>query len=294
MRHWLAAIATLWLAVLSFCALAADGRVPVPQLSARVTDFTGTLTRDQQAQLESQLAGLERDKGAQIAVLLVPTTQPESIEAFSIRVAEAWKIGRKGADDGILVIVAKNDRAVRIEVGYGLEGALPDAIAKRIIEERITPRFREGDFFGGLQASTQALAGIVAGETLPPVQSSAAGGLGIDSDLQILLLFALPMLARFARALFGLLGALAAAGLAGVLALLIFGSWLVGAVVVVFVLIIAFASGGRSGWNSGRGGGWGGGGYSGGGGGWSGGGGGGGGWSGGGGGFGGGGASGRW
>lgn len=287
MRHWLAAIVTLWLAVLSFCALAADGFVPIPQLAARVTDLTNTLTRDQQAQLETQLAGLERNKGAQIAVLLLPTTRPESIEAFSIRVAEAWKIGRKGADDGVLVIVAKNDRAVRIEVGYGLEGAIPDAIAKRIIEERITPRFREGDFFGGLQAGTQALGRIVAGEALPPVRPSSSGNTVMGGDLQIFLLFALPMLARFARALFGLLGALAAAGLAGVLAWLIFGSWLVAAVVVLFVLVLAFASGGgRSGWSSGRGGGWGGGGYSGGGGGGS--------WSGGGGGFGGGGASGRW
>ncbi|MEW6513592.1 MAG: YgcG family protein [Pseudomonadota bacterium] len=282
MLRWLTAICV---AVLSFCALAADGFVPIPQLSARVTDLTGTLTRDQQTQLESQLASLERDKGAQIAVLLLPTTQPESIEQFSIRLAEAWKVGRKGADDGIIVIVAKNDRAVRIEVGYGLEGAIPDAVAKRIIEERITPRFREGNFFGGLQASTSALGRIVAGETLPPVRQASAGNISLGGDLQVFLLFALPMLARFARALFGLLGALAAASLAGVLALLIFGSWIVAAIAALFVLVLAFASGGRSGWNSGRGGGWGGGGYSGGGGG---------GWSGGGGGFGGGGASGKW
>lgn len=283
MLRWLTA---LCVAVLSFCALAADGFVPIPQLSARVTDLTNTLTRDQQTQLENQLASLERDKGAQIAVLLLPTTQPESIEQYGIRLAEAWKIGRQGADDGIIVIVAKNDRAVRIEVGYGLEGALPDAVAKRIIEERITPSFRAGDFYGGMQSATTALGKIIGGEALPPVRQAAASNITLGSDLQIFLLFALPMLARFARALFGLLGALAAAGLAGALALMIFGSWIAAAVVVVFVLVLAFASGGRSGWNSGRGGGWGGGGYSGGGRG--------GGWSGGGGGFGGGGASGRW
>lgn len=279
MFRWLA---FCWLVLGTFGAWAADGLVLVPSLEARVTDLTGTLTRDQQAQLESQLASLESDKGAQIAVLLLPTTRPESIEQFGIRLAEAWKIGRKGADDGIIVIVAKNDRAVRIEVGYGLEGAIPDAVAKRIIEERITPSFRAGDYFGGMQSAATALGKIIGGEALPP-PGERTGNVSLGSDLQIFLLFALPILARFARALFGLLGALAAAGLAGVLALMIFGSWLAAAVVVMFVMVLAFASGGRSGWNSGRGGGWGGGGYSGGGG-----------WSGGGGGFGGGGASGRW
>lgn len=279
MLRWLA---LCWL-VLGTCGVwAADGIAPIPRLEARVTDLTGTLTRDQQTQLENQLAGLERDKGAQIAVLLLPTTQPESIEAFGIRLAEAWKIGRKGADDGVIVIVAKNDRAVRIEVGYGLEGAIPDAVAKRIIEERITPRFREGDFFGGLQASTSALGRIVAGETLPPTRQASSGNLTMGSDLQIFLLFALTFVARWARALFGLLGALGAAGIAGGLAWLIFGSWLAAAIaaLAVFVMSFARAGGGGSGWHTGGGG------FSGGGGG--------GGFSGGGGGFGGGGASGRW
>lgn len=281
MRRWLAAIC---LAVLSFCtcALAADGFVPIPRLESRVTDLTGTLTRDQQTQLESQLASLERDKGAQLAVLLLATTQPESIEQFGIRLAEAWKIGRKGADDGILVIVARNDRAVRIEVGYGLEGAIPDAIAKRIIEERITPRFREGDFFGGLQAGTQALAGLVTGEPLPPVRQSSS--FKPDGDMTIALLFVLAMLARGARALFGLLGAFGVAALAGGLVLMIVGSWVAALMTTLVVFLIAFSRGGGSGWHTGgrgSGGGW-----SSGGGGGS--------WSGGGGGFGGGGASGKW
>lgn len=278
MRRWLAA---LCLAVLSLCALAADDRVPLPSLAARVTDLTGTLTRDQQAQLENQLAGLERDKGAQIAVLLLPTTQPESIEQYGIRLAEAWKIGRKGADDGVIVIVAKNDRAVRIEVGYGLEGAIPDAVAKRIIEERITPRFREGDFFGGLQASTSALGKIISGEALP-ARTERGSNVSMGGDLQIFLLFALTIVARWARTLFGLLGALGAAGIAGGLAWLIFGSWLAAAIAALAVFLMSFAraGGGGSGWHTGGGG------FSGGGGG--------GGFSGGGGGFGGGGASGRW
>jgi uncharacterized protein len=278
MLRWLA---FCWLVLGTCGAWAADGIVPIPRLEARVTDLTGTLTRDQQAQLENQLVSLERDKGAQIAVLLLPTTLPETIEQFGIRLAEAWKIGRKGADDGVIVIVAKNDRAVRIEVGYGLEGAIPDAVAKRIIEERITPRFREGDFFGGLQASTSALGKIISGETLP-ARAERGSNVSMGSDLQIFLLFALTIVARWARALFGLLGALGAAGIAGGLAWLIFGSLFAAAIaaIVVFVMSFARAGGGGSGWHTGGGGGFSGGG--------------GGGFSGGGGGFGGGGASGKW
>lgn len=277
MFRWLTA---LWLAVLSLSAPAADDRVPLPPLTARVIDLTGTLTRDQHAQLENQLASLERDKGAQLAVLLLPTTQPETIEQYGIRFAEAWKIGRKGVDDGVIVIVAKNDRAVRIEVGYGLEGAIPDAVAKRIIEERITPRFREGDFFGGLQSATAALGKIISGEALP-ARTERDSNVSMGSDLQIFLLFALTLVARWARALFGLLGALGAAGIAGGLAWLIFGSWLAAAIAALVVFVMSFArAGGGSGWHTGGGG------FSGGGGG--------GGFSGGGGGFGGGGASGRW
>lgn len=262
----------------------AHAQLSVPPLTTRVTDLTGTLTRDQRAQLENQLASLERDKGAQIVILLLPSTQPETIEAFGIRLAEAWKIGRKGADDGVIVIVAKNDRAVRIEVGYGLEGAIPDAVAKRIIEERITPRFREGDFYGGLQAAADRLGRVIAGEALPaPVRQSSSGNPTAGSDLQIFILFALTIVARWARALFGLLGALLAAGIAGGLAWLIIGSGFAAAIAAIVVFAMSFArDGGRSGWHTGGvGGSWGGGGS-------------GGGFSGGGGGFGGGGASGRW
>jgi uncharacterized protein len=275
MTRWLVA---LCLAALSLFACAVDGFVLIPRLEARVTDLTGTLTREQQAQLESQLASLERDKGAQIAILLLPTTQPETIEQYGIRLAEAWKIGRKGVDDGVIVIVAKADRAVRIDVGYGLEGAIPDAVAKRIVEEVVTPRFKAGDFFGGLQGATAALGKIIGGEPLP---ARADSNVAMGSDLQIFILFALTVVARWARALFGLLGALLAAGLAAGLAYLIFGTWLAAviAALAVFVMSFARAGGGGSGWHTGGGG------FSGGGGG---------GFSGGGGGFGGGGASGRW
>ena len=127
----------------------AQDLVPVPPLKARVNDLTGTLTAQQAADLERQLAAFEARKGSQIAVLIVPTTQPEAIEQYSIRVADQWKVGRKSVDDGIIIVVAKGDRKLRIEVGYGLEGAVPDAIASRVIREVIAPRLQANDFYGG-------------------------------------------------------------------------------------------------------------------------------------------------
>ena len=156
--HYLPAslLTLLWLALLPAGSSAAEP-VPLPALSARVTDLTNTLDATQRGRLEEQLAAIDRSGKAQIAVLLLPTTQPETIEQFGIRLAEAWKIGRKGADNGLIVIVAKDDRKMRIEVGYGLEGAIPDAIAKRIIAERMAPAFKQGDFFGGLRAAVEGL-----------------------------------------------------------------------------------------------------------------------------------------
>ena len=124
----------------------------MPPLTARVIDLTGTLSGEAVTRIEAKLAALEARKGSQIAVLIVPSTQPEEIEQFGIRVEDAWKLGRKGVDDGAYLIVAKNDRRVRIEVGYGLEGALSDAIANRIVDETITPHFKQGDFDGGIEA----------------------------------------------------------------------------------------------------------------------------------------------
>ncbi len=131
----------------------AQDQQPVPKFEARVTDRTGTLTAGQQAELEQKLAAFEQRKGAQIALLIVPTTAPEAIEQYSIRVVDAWKPGRARSDDGVLLLVALQDRALRIEVGYGLEGALPDAIASRIINDTIKPLFRQGDVFGGVSAA---------------------------------------------------------------------------------------------------------------------------------------------
>ncbi|MGH8473303.1 MAG: TPM domain-containing protein, partial [Gammaproteobacteria bacterium] len=141
--------------------------VPVPVLTARVTDLTGTLKPAETQALEDRLRDFETRKGAQIAVLIVPSTTPDAIEGYSIRVVENWKLGRKGVDDGVLLLVAKDDRRVRIEVGYGLEGVIPDALASRIIHEAITPRFKAGDFHGGIAAGVERLMGLIAGEPLP-------------------------------------------------------------------------------------------------------------------------------
>ena len=264
---------------------AARAEVPVPALAARVTDLTGTLSAQQKSALESRLAAFEAKKGSQIAVLMVPTTKPETIEQYSIRVAEQWKLGRKGVDDGALLVVAKDDHALRIEVGYGLEGVIPDAIAWRVINEVIVPRFRAGDYAGGVDAGTQALMGLVEGEPLPAPRAGARdGSSGLSLNGVFFAVVVALAVGRFLTALLGrVLGSVLGGAAAGGIALLILGllgGILVGAIVFFFLL----ASGARGLYSIG-GGGFGGG--------WSGGG-GGSGWSGGGGGFGGGGASGTW
>src|SRR5438105_12230456 len=144
--------------------------VAVPPLSGRVVDQTGTLAAGDIASLTQTLKDLETRKGSQIAVLIVPTTDGEAIEQFSLRVAEAWKIGRKKVDDGALLVIAKNDRHLRIEVGYGLEGALTDVTSKRIIDEEITPKFKSGDFAGGISAGVNRMIRVIDGEKLPAAE----------------------------------------------------------------------------------------------------------------------------
>ena len=272
----------------------AVAQLAVPELGARVTDLTGTLTAAQRAGLERRLAAFEQEKGSQVAVLIVPTTQPETIEQYAIRVAGAWKLGRKGVDDGVLLLVAKDDRKLRIEVGYGLEGAVPDAIAKRIIAEAITPYFRNDDFHGGIAAGVEQLLKVIQGEPLPEPprerRSRRAGGAG-NFDMLIwvgvIILFGSTAIGR------GIGEFPSAFGAGGVFAL--FGWWVLGALgagliagLILFVvsLIMQSAKGGLGGGGWSSGGGFGGGGLGGGLGG--------GGFSGGGGGFGGGGASGGW
>jgi len=279
-----------WLApfLLLLLFAAARAEAPVPPLAARVTDLTGALSAAEKSSLERRLAAFEQQKGSQIAVLIVPTTQPETIEQYGIRVAEAWKLGRKGVDDGALLLVAKDDRQLRIEVGYGLEGVLPDAIAKRIIEEDVLPRFRAGDFAGGIQAGVERMISVVEGEPLPPPKSGSRrdGGADYGSLLGpgLVLVF---VVGGVLRAVMGRLPAASVVGgIAGVIAWLVLSSLIGAAVLALIAFVLTLGGGAGRGWSS-RGG-WGGGGFGGGGGL------GGGGWSGGGGGFGGGGASGRW
>jgi uncharacterized protein len=279
-----------WLSLFLLCLLpftATAEEIAVPALTARVIDLTGTLTADQRATLEAKLQSLEVQKGSQIAVLMVPTTKPEEIEQYSIRVTDQWKLGRKKVDDGVLLLIAKDDRKLRIEVGYGLEGALPDAIAKRIIAEDITPHFKQGDFYGGIAAGITRIDAVIKGEQLPPPaqrSSNKNDTSGIESYLFFLIIFALVSGSFLRRILGALPGGLVNGGLIGLITLFIGGGILFAIIFGIIAFVFSLI-------NSGNSGGFGGGGF-GGGGGFSGG--GGGGFSGGGGGFGGGGASGDW
>ena len=295
LRLRLAAVAAVSLLLGAALAASAQSLQPIPPLQSRVTDLTGTLTTGERSALEARLAEFEARKGAQIAVLIIPTTQPEEIEQYSIRVVEAWKLGREKPDDGALLLVAIEDRTLRIEVGHGLEGALTDLVSNRIIDESITPRFREGDFAGGISAGVDRMISVVDGEPLPEPEKHWSGeGRGLGEMLPLLfglIFFGSVML----RAIFGrALGSIATGGVAGGMAWLftqLLGLSIgVGFVGLVLSLLLGFGNGGRwssrpghGGWTTG---GWGGGSSSRGGGG--------GGFSGGGGSFGGGGASGRW
>jgi uncharacterized protein len=278
-------------AVLVFFALTTWAQLAVPPLTARVTDQTGTLTREQQAGLERMLQEFEARKGTQIAVLMVASTKPEPIEQYALRVGEQWKIGRNKVDDGAILVVAKDDRALRIEIGYGLEGVLNDATASRIIREVIVPRFREGDFYGGINAGLDRMMRLIDGEPLPAPQknaSPAAEG-GWMQLLPMLLIVAL-IGGGILRAMFGrFLGAAATGGVVGFLAWTLAGTLLIALIAALFAFIFTLGGGGGRRYYGGGfpGGGIG---FPRGGGGWG----GGGGFRGGGGSFGGGGASGRW
>lgn len=257
------ALAALWL-LLAPAGAWAEEPVALPPLTARVTDLTDTLAEGQRAELEAALAAIEQAKGAQVAILLLPSTRPETIEQFGIRLAEAWKVGRRGVNDGVIVIVARNDRKMRIEVGYGLEGAIPDAVAKRIVAEQMAPRFRQGDFHGGLVAAVAALGRAIEGEALPPPVGQVAGASGavgdhgpVDEDSGFVGLFLVVIFAGMLRMLMGLFGSLLAAGIAGWLALALFGSWIAAAVAALVAFLFSFAKGGSGGGGlSGGDGGW--------------------------------------
>lgn len=274
------------LALLLVC-FSAAAQVTVPALTSLVTDLTGTLTADQQRALETRLLAFEREKGAQIALLIVATVDPESIEQYSLRVVEDWKLGREGVDDGVLLLVVRDDRELRIETGYGLEGVLPDAIANRIIDNIIVPRFREGDFYGGIDAGITQMIRVVSGEPLPaPKSQQREFEFGAILPVIVFALIAGQILTSFLGRLGG--GFIASAG-AGLIVWLLVSSIVLALIAAAAVLVMQLFGGvpARSyrrgdGWRRGTGG-------------WTGGGlGGGGGFGGGGGGFGGGGASGRW
>jgi uncharacterized protein len=244
----------------------------IPVLKQRVTDLTATLSQEQRNQLDARLATFEREKGSQIAVLIVPSTQPEAIEQYSIRVVEQWKLGRKGVDDGVLLLVAKQDRKLRIEVGYGLEGALNDATARRIIAETITPKFKEGKFYEGIDAGLKRIIGVVSGEPLPetwhasereavgadPQAGDSLFGLGFGLiEFLIIGLVLLTFAGKILRSVFGRLAGSAIAGFVGwTLAMFFVSTMFIAVIVGIAVFIFSLLSGG------GRSGGWGGGGFS--------------------------------
>lgn len=295
--RWNVCLLALWMAVST---VGAQELVAVPPLSAHVMDMTATLNASEKQALEEKLTQFEQQKGAQIVVLMVASTAPEDVFSYSIRAANVWKIGRKDIGDGVLLVVAKSDRKVRIEVAKTLEGAIPDLAAKRIIDGVITPNFKVGNFSAGLQGASDQIMALIAGEALPvpaAVAGNARGNLGFQwTDLAIFLFFAATIGGRIARSVFGgKLGALVTGAAVGAMALFVTASLLVasGAAFVALVVTLMMGNGrlGRGAWGAGSGGSWGGG--TGGGSGWSGG--GGGGFSSGGGGdFGGGGASGSW
>jgi len=265
-----------------------DGLQPVPPLQVRVTDLTGTLSAAERQALDAKLADWEARTTNQLAILIVPTTRPEAIEGYSIRVAEAWHLGQKDKDNGAILLVAKDDKQVRIEVGYGLEGVLTDITSHRIITETIAPQFSKGQFAAGLEAGVDRIISVVGeGKPLPQAAPSRAPAHGFDiGTLALILLIAVPAIGALLRSILGNVGgSVAGAGVVGVAAWFFAGSVLVSfiAAIVAFIIIGFSAFGGRGGpgmWIPGGGGG--GGGF------------GGGGFSGGGGGFGGGGASGGW
>jgi uncharacterized protein len=262
------------LALLLCWAFAAFADVAVPPLSGRVVDRTATLSSGDIASLTQSLKDLETRKGSQIAVLIVPTTAPETIEQYSIRVAEAWKIGRKKIDDGALLVVAKDDHRLRIEVGYGLEGALNDATAKRIIDEIITPKFRSGDFAGGISDGVARIIGVIDGEPLPAPAARPKQQRDTDPVLYQFLnplnpftIIGVLLVGGLFRHLFGrLFGSVASGGLIGLLVWLVFGSLIVSALAALVASVVTMFSdsifaptpggrGGRGGWVAGGGGG---------------------------------------
>ena len=242
MRHLLPL--TRWLgALLLLCLMglgAARAQQDVPALTGHVVDTSGTLAAAQRDALEARLSAFEQSRGSQVVVLLVPSTQPEDIAAYANRVANSWKIGRKAIGDGLLLIVAVQDRRLRIEVAKTLEGAIPDLAAKRIIDEAITPRFKQGDYAGGIDAGLTRIMGLISGEALPePNRKASKDAAGFDwMELGIFLFVAVPVIGAVTRRMLGnRLGAVATGGVAGGIAMLLTASLLIAGLAAVIALI---------------------------------------------------------
>ncbi len=255
-------------ALLCLFAATAWAATAVPLLQQRVTDLTGTLSPQVVARIDQQLTAFEKEKGTQLAVLMVPSVRPESIEEYAVRVFEQWKLGRKGVDDGVLLVIAKNDRELRIEVGYGLEGALNDATAKRIISDDIVPHFKRGDFAAGIEAGVARILRVADGEPLPPPAAAKGGDGHLPLDPFWLfggLMFA-PLITRLLTPLTGRVSAAALIGVAaGIAGWALFGAIIAGVfsglLAFIFALNGAMGRSGSGSWSSGshRGGGFGGG-----------------------------------
>jgi uncharacterized protein len=279
--------------IAALSAVAALAATSVPKLATRVTDLAGTLSAAQRDALESKLAAFENQRGSQVAVLIVPTIGDETIEEFAGRVTDEWQLGRKGVDDGVLFAIAMKERRMRIHTGRGVQGTLTDALSKRIISDVVSPRFRNGDFAGGIDAGVDAIMKAIEGEELPlPKEAPSRGKVDSTSsfgDFAVFALFAIPIAGMVLRSIFGrFFGATLASGITGIVAWLLIGSLVIGIAAAIFAFVFTLMGGsgigravGRGGYFPGGGGSWGGGG-------------GGGGFSGGGGGFDGGGASGSW
>ncbi len=245
MKSFLKTSVLALLTMLMLASQSAHALVEVPAFTARVIDLTQTLTAQEQAAFESKLESFEETKGSQVAVLIVPTTQPEAIEQYAIRVVDVWKVGREKVDDGLLLLIAKEDRKVRIEVGYGLEGAVTDLYAKRIINEIVTPKFRQGDFAGGIDGALNALIGLVGDEPLPAPRATLVDDRYIESLLP-LLLFGGMISGMILRGMFGtFFGSAVNGGLIGTILLFIGLSVLGAAVLGVIAFFFTMMMGGR-------------------------------------------------
>ena len=248
---------TLWLGLAAGFtpSLRAQGVQPVPALSGRVVDMTATLSSEDRRSLDAQLSELESTRGSQVVILIVASTQPEDVTSYANRVGNAWKIGRKAVGDGLLILVAKNDRKVRLEVSKSLEGAIPDLAVQQIIDTAITPAFRQGEYAQGLRSAVQHISSRIAGESLPaPTKSGFSGGAavlqGFDwMDLAIFLFFAVPIGGSIARRALGAkFGALVMGCAVGAVALLITTSLLVAAIAAfVAMMVTLFSGAGRGG-----------------------------------------------